>query len=505
MAKKRIALQYSGFILFTAKLISVATGLAFTLMVARSAVRSATHDEYGIWGILNMILIPYFTLLSGVIPFWSMRFVAREKAGAAKTGILSNTIMGMVVTVIYIIMVPIITSIFKVEAYVLLFSIAAALIIETYLIAVLEACLQAQRPQVVGYGLLIGDVCRVLLGFIFIVELQQSLLGAMLSIVIAFAIKMAFYFKMVLKELQQSITLSYIKEWVKGSAFNIYNMIGDRIAASIFVMLSLYGREIATSYYTASVIVATIVTYSSLLAFALYPKLLAENNLEDVTTSLKTVLMFAIPMTAGIIALSDSYLVIQDYSYNVATPVIIILAVDALILTISSIYSYVLFGIEKIDEKAKIPFKQVVKSRLFIAFSLPYTHSAITLPTTFYVLTNFVKDQPLLVATYVTAINTVAHLAMFIVLYIIVRKAVKVKIPWKNIAKYVFASAVMATTIFIIPHPTRIYSTLAMTAIGGIIYLACLMIIDKEAWMLALTIWQEIKAKLRGKPNISIP
>jgi O-antigen/teichoic acid export membrane protein len=493
LTKKEIRTQYSGFILFTAKLLTVATGIAYALIIARSV----TQSEYGVWGTLN-IIIPYFTLLSSAFPFWIMRFVARDKEGATKTGILANMIIAAIATLVYIALLPLIITAFRFEDYIMLYSIAAAQIIEIYLIAVLEAALSAQRPHFVGYGLLVGDVCKVLLAYIFIIELQLSLLGAVISIIIAFAIKIAFYFKTVLKELQNKIVFGYIKEWVKGSAFNIYNLMGDRIAAVVFLMLPMYGGEIATSYYQAAVPIANIITYSSLLAFALYPKILAGGKIEDATTSLKMVLMFTIPMTTGVIALPDSYLIILRDVYIAATPVLIILTADALILTVSSFFMSVLYGIEKIDEKGKIMFKQVAKSRLFIAFSLPYIHSAITLPTTFYVLTNFTNNQPLLVATYVTAINTAAHLAMFIVLYFIVRKAVKVKIPWKSIAKYVFASTTMASILFIIPHPTKIHLTLGVTAMGGIIYISLLMIIDKEARLLANSAWREIKFMVRG-------
>jgi len=493
LTKKEIRLQYSGFILFTAKFLTVATGIAFTFIL----VRSVPQKDYGTWGNLNIVM-PYFTLLSTALPFWIMRFVARDKEGATRTGILANTLIAIVATLAYIALLPLIITTFGSESHVILFSIAGAQIIEVYFIVALEACLQAQRPQFVGYGLLVGEICKVFLAFILIVELKLSLLGAILSIMAAFAVKIAFYFKTIMKELKNKVVFSYIKEWVKGSAFNIYNIIGDRIAAIIFIMLPIYGTEIATSYYQAALPIANIITYSSFLAYALYPKLLAENKIEDATTSIKMVLMFAIPMTAGVIAMADSYLVIQKQVYEVATPVLIILGVDALILTISSIYATVLYGIEKVDEKAKVPFKQVAKSRLFIAFSLPYAHSAITLPTTFYVLNNFAKNQPLPVATYVTAINTAAHLAMFLVLYIIVRKAVKVKIPWKNIAKYSFASAVMVTFLFVIPHPTTISLTLGLTTVGGIIYLMLVMMIDKEARMLTVSIWQEIKNRVKG-------
>ena len=62
MEKKEIRTHYSGVIIFAAKLASVATGIAFALIVANSL----SQDEYGILGIFN-IIIPYFTILAGAI------------------------------------------------------------------------------------------------------------------------------------------------------------------------------------------------------------------------------------------------------------------------------------------------------------------------------------------------------------------------------------------------------------------------------------------------------
>ncbi|NIO36954.1 hypothetical protein GTO27_04540, partial [Candidatus Bathyarchaeota archaeon] len=105
MAKNEIKLQYSGFIIFAAKMLSVATGLLFQLMIARSTTKS----EYDLWFNLNDILA-YFTLLATAIPFWTMRFVAREKEGAVKTGIIANLLISAIATAIYISLVPFITS-----------------------------------------------------------------------------------------------------------------------------------------------------------------------------------------------------------------------------------------------------------------------------------------------------------------------------------------------------------------------------------------------------------
>jgi O-antigen/teichoic acid export membrane protein len=495
LAKSEIRLQYSGFALFIAKMLSVATGLAFTLMLTRAT----TEQQLGIWSNINDI-IAYFAFLAPAFPFWTMRFVARNKEGSVKTGLLANLTISIIATIIYLPLIPLIMSLLGIsETYLIPYLIASMQMMEVYLTSMLEGCLRAKMPQTIGYGLFIEEGCKVLLAYILIVKLQQPIIGALLSIITAFAVQIIYYLKLLSPELKQPVNWNYVKEWLKGSTINIYYSVGDRIAAFIFIMLIIYGGQAARGQYQAAMTIANIIMYSSYLSFALYPKLLAENSIQDVTTSLKTVLMFAIPMTAGAIALSNSYLIILNEIYEEATPILVVLAVGAFVQIISQFFGSVLFGLEKIDEKAKIPLRKLVKSPLFIVFTLPYVQSAITLPTTFYVLTTFAQNPPVTAALYVGIIDTIARLAMFLVLYVIVRKMVKLNIPWKNIAKYVFASVVMASILFLIPHPTRLLFTLGITAAGAILYLTLLIAIDKEARALANYMWQEIKFKVKGE------
>jgi hypothetical protein len=76
-----------------------------------------------------------------------------------------------------------------------------------------------------------------------------------------------------------------------------------------------------------------------------------------------------------------------------------------------------------------------------------------------------------------------------------VRGMFKVVIPWRSIAKYGLASAAMGIVLFLLPYTNRILTTLAWTAVGGIVYLAVLMAIDKESRSLPKTILKEIKGK----------
>jgi hypothetical protein len=348
---------------------------------------------------------------------------------------------------------------------------------------------------VLGYGLLLAEFSKISVGYILIIQFHHPLEGALIGIIMGFVVQSIYYLKLLAKEFQQRVRWSYVKEWLKGSVLNIYNIIGGQTYAFIFIMLFIIGGNTARSNYGAASLIAGMIGYSGFLTIALYPKLLADRNHKDITTSIKSMLMFAIPMALGVLALPSAYLAILSPAYTVAAPVLIVLAVDALVTTLLNFFSSVLYGAERVDEKAKMSFKELVKSRLFLAFSFPYIQIAITLPTAYYFLTFYAQNHPLRAAFYVSIIDFVGDFIVFLVLYIIVRKMIIINIPWKNIAKYAFSAAVMGIVLYVLPHPTRVYMTIGATAIGAVVYLVLLMAIDKEARMLVHSVLQEIKIR----------
>ena len=60
--------------------------------------------------------------------------------------------------------------------------------------------MQAQQPHFMGYGLLVGEVCRVLLACVFILRSGLAFPGVVLSIIIAFAVKIVFCLRSVILE-----------------------------------------------------------------------------------------------------------------------------------------------------------------------------------------------------------------------------------------------------------------------------------------------------------------
>ena len=77
----------------------------------------------------------------------------------------------------------------------------------------------------------------------------------------------------------------------------------------VLILLFLYGGSEARAYYQAALSFTTIIGYSSSLAFALYPKLLAKTcSDEQVGVSFRTVMMLAIPFATLTMVMSVSFL-----------------------------------------------------------------------------------------------------------------------------------------------------------------------------------------------------
>lgn len=504
MARKEIRLQYTGYVIFAARIIGLVTGLLFQFMLARAIPTGS--PEYAIWGNINNIL-PYFTLLAGVVPFWVMRCVARGREGAARTGLVMNLIFSAIGTIVYLAVIPLILPSLLSQAqvpnpviYLPFYLIASVQIVELYLTGILEPCIQACTPQSIGYGLIMQQIIRLIIAYIIIILLGQPLLGAIVSTIIAFAALGIFYFRLLRNELKQKIQWSYVKDWLKGSVLIIYSVIGGQIAAFVFIMLFTYGSFQGYEIYYLALQIANVITYSGSMSFALYPKLLTEKREQHATDSMKSVFMFALPMTVGAIALSNSYIILLRpetlTNYPGAETVLIALALDSLVTVISGIYASILIGVETVDQQ-RLSFKSLAKSKLFRYYSLSYLHSAVTLPATYFALTTFAFEQPLTAALATVIINSITRFAMFVVLIVMVRGMMKVVIPWRNIAKYGIASAAMGVVLLLLPFSNRISTTLLWTAIGAAVYLSVLLLIDKEARSLP----KQILGEFRGKNN----
>jgi O-antigen/teichoic acid export membrane protein len=492
LSKNQIRLQYSGFIIFASQILSIVTGLAFTLLLTRNM----NTDQYGIW--TNIFdYTGYFALFSGVLPFWATRFMARNKEGTVKTSTLAQMSIALISVAIYFPAIVLISRAIG-TAYLLVYFVAGLFIFNFYLISIFESCLRSMKPQVIGYGLLIEEVVKVTVALVLIVGLGQLFLGAILSLVISGLVQALYYMRLLAGEFKQKANWSYLKEWFKGSAAIAYSALGGQLVSFVFILLFLYGGSNTRAYYQAAFTFTNVIGYSASLAFALYPKLLAKTCPDDqVALSFRTVLMLAIPLSTITMVMSSSFLTILNVAYGVAWPVVIALTVDTLVLLVSQFYAVCLMGAEAFDAEGKISLRKLVRSKIFKVFSVAYIQAAIALPLAYYVLTTMPVAGSVQAVVYVIAINIGVHLSTFIGLYWFMRHSARIPVAWKSITKYILASIIMGVALFLLPNPSTLIFTVAKAGAGFAIYVALLLAIDKQARELLNLIFEEIRGTLR--------
>jgi hypothetical protein len=272
---------------------------------------------------------------------------------------------------------------------------------------------------------------------------------------------------------------------------------GRKPAAQLHLCTALFlpfGKT-ATGDMQAAITFAKIIGYASFVSYALYPKLLSSSCSEkEITLSFKTTLMAAFPLAAVTLSMPTSLLTILSVQYSNAWPILVLCTFDALIILISTFYSNLVLGTERLDEKGNVPLKELARSKIFKIFTLPYIQAVIALPTAYYMLSQFTSSSnPVQAASYVTVIIIGVHATTFIWLYWTMRKSSRLTADWKSIGKYVFAAVLVAIMLFIIPETTTLTLTFGKVLAGLATYSVILLSIDAEARKLPPIVFREIK------------
>ena len=490
--KNNIRVQYSGFIIFAAQIISIATGLVFTLMLTRNM----TTDEFGIW--TNIFdYTSYFALFSGVLPFWATRFMARDKEGTVKTSAVAQFTIAIVSTLIYFPAIIMITHAIHTQVYLTIYLIAGGYIFNFYMVSIFESVLRSMRPQLIGYGLLIEEVVKVAIAVTLIMGFRQLFLGAVLGLVVSAFVQVLFYLWILRREFRTHVSWGHLKEWLKGSSAIIYNMVGGQLVSFVTVLIFVYAGSSTRAYYQAAFTFTTIIGYSASLAFAVYPKLLANSCPEkQIGESFRTVMMLAIPLSTIVITMATSFLTILDIDYAVAWPVVIALTIDTLVVMIYTFYSSCLMGTEAFDAAGKISMRQLLKSKIFKVFTVPYIQAAIALPLAYYVLTSFAVAGTVQAVVDVVLILMIVHLSTFLGFYVLMRNSAHLPVDWLGICKFILAAALTGILLVLLPTTTTLLLTIGKAILGLAVYIGFLLIIDKQARKLVELIIEEIRGTI---------
>ena len=481
---QRIRLRFSGLALFASKVFSIITGFIFVITVTRNI---SSHD-FGVWQNIGDV-VGYFVILSGIIPGWVTRYVARGHENAATTGLLTNLVISIPFIASLLFFAPQFAKIATAPS--LYYSLASLMILGTYLKPALEAIAQAKKPHLLGYDVVVHELIMVSLGIVLVMFLKFGLFGAVVTVISSNFVDILFYLVTLRNEFRLATNWAYLRSWLRSSAINVYGMVGDRLGATNVVLLVVFSGATARAYVGAAYAVALTISYVSGLAVGLYPKLLAGGTREDVENILRLMFMFAIPMVVGILVLAEPLLGILNPEYSVAAPVLYLAAILYLPWCLSTVFDTVITGTERIDETS-FRMKDLFRSRLSLPPTLLYISSAITLPLLYLILTHL-KPNALDAAFYLVATVYASLPVAFTVKYLVARRCMNFRLPLIDFAKYAVASLTMAAILLRLPVVARISTILAIVMLGAATYFAILLAIDSEARKLLRSIVTELR------------
>jgi len=466
-----IRVTYSGLVSFGINLISVVTGLVFTLIVTRKL----SVEEFGTWGLINGIII-YAMVISPIITYWVSREVARGER-TAKTAIISNGVLSIAGVVIYLVAAFIVGLQSDADLNILLF--ATILIPILFIEHSLTAINLGHNPQASSYGFLVFEILKILAALLLIYYLKFGLEGAILASLVAYIGKIgiqAFYSK---DQLRSKLQKNYLIKWLKLFWVPTYRTLPSLLASSDVVIFSIMtGSVVGVAYYTSARTIGLLVNHVRGLNKGLYPKLLESAK-------------------PGLFALNPIY--------QIAAPIVILIGVRTFLTTFNRMLYDAHLAMEDIDKEGrKASSKDYARSKLVFIPTLEIAKQGIyvgVLAILLYIYSSQ-TDSVIDLVFYWVAISLVIEIPITLYMTYLTKKSFKIKIDRISIFKYLLTSVIVFGIIGLFMEENLEYKnsifeflpSLLLYAIISIIgYLVITYLIDNRTRSLIKGIMNEVR------------
>lgn len=494
-----IRVTYSGLIGFTVGIISVFTGIIFTLIVTRRL----TPEEFGIWSIIGG-MIAYFLIAEPIISYWSTRQIARGEP-VGKTSLFSSTIFSFGAVPIYLIFAYFVSSLSSEHLHSML--LASILIPVMFVSQTLAGINLGHKPHAISYGILGFESLKIPAGLTLVYFLDLGVDGAILATMVAFLGKIAIQLYFALPKLRVKFNIQILRRWIKISWIPLYGNLGPIIWQSEVILFPLItGSIVGVAYYSVSIAIAAIIGNAGMISQAIYPKLLAKGNEDYIQQNFTHLMYFAIPLLGIAVIFSKAALFTLNPAYTLASVVVILLSFRSFFYVLNTFFYQILLGKETVDVEKNLNFSSLVKSKLFTVPTIINIHYGLyigILVFTFFLINSDEMSDLDLVIVWST-ITLGLQIPFFIYTLILVRKHVSLSIPYVEILKYMVATigfviVFLFTSESIIQFEISIYDFLpglfAQLAICIGIYLGITYLIDKKTRMFFKAILMELTTK----------
>ena len=446
-------MTYSGLISLAVGLITIFTGMIFTLIVTRQL----SEKEFGTWNIIGSLM--GYVMFETIFSYWIVRETARGSY-TAKTGIISSGIFSVVAIIAYLLIIFLVNDQSDADTNALYF--ATILIPIIFINKTLVGINLGSKPHALGYGVIAFEIVKIPIALIFVYYFQLGVEGAIIASFVAYLASIGILYYYAKEKIRGSLKKEYLKKWLRLSWLPLYKDLPNTFFLSDVVIFSLItGSVVGIAHITVARTISNTIAQTASFSKAVYPKLVAGGKDEFFQENLIRYFFFALPFFSMSITFAKPGLWVLNPVYEIMAPVVVIMSIRTFLTTLSKICYTSIQGKEEVDSVQNSTFKDYVKSKLFLVPTLRFIQYGVYVGLLVIILILFVNPEtPLLESvSYWAWISLIVEIPFFIFYISLVNKNFKIKIDYISLVKYAIASLIAFIPVYFLMEEFLQYQT----------------------------------------------
>ena len=480
----KVKLRLSGGLAFAANLVGYLTGFIFTVLITRRL----SAEEFGVWALISSLIV-YSLIPYNLVGSWIARDAVRGKK-VLETALALCLLLSPISILIYILSGIGSASAINYDPTTILLGLIV--LIPYIFLNITSAIQRGYMPQTIGMSRIFFEISKILLAILFIILLELRLLGALLSISLAYSLQAGFLLYNLRTLRQKKVDNMWMMKWLKGAPVSAVNVLNDALLATNIVLMSIiWGSSIIAGYWQAAISASALVTCSKLLTTGLSARLLSGGGQKDVDKSFSFSMMLTIPLLLGFFVLSKDLLWILRPIYSSAWIAACILATAGTLRSIGDIGATILTATDKFDRSDVIVMKDYLRSKVFLVNGLRTTLTGLNVASVaiYLLLSRNVSLNMIHVINSIATISFIYSIVSLLVNLRLMKKMTKIRLNLQTLRPYVVASTIMAIIVYFLrsligdlPEKALEASSLILLLIvaGGLIYCTILYFISQE-------------------------
>ncbi|MDA4127208.1 MAG: hypothetical protein OK452_08430 [Thaumarchaeota archaeon] len=445
-------------------------------------------------------LVAFSAYPVGVVSYWATRDVARGKM-VGRTALAAGGLMSSLGLVLYFAFTLVTYP--RINASVLPFLLGALLVPLSYWSAVANSLVGGFRPGVYGYSLVISEVAKLLAAYEALYVYRLGINGVIIALMAAYLVQSLVSTYFVRLTATEKFDFAQTRRWSRLAWLPLLSYLPSVLAVADTVVVAVAFGPAIVGYYQVAFILASVVGYSSALAFSLYPMLLRGGGERLPSVTVEFSLFFGLPMTVGCFVLAGPLLFLFGTKYLPGAIGLAIMAPMFVLATISWIIDQTLLGTEKADVGERPSFAKLLRSNLLFVPVVNIVYAVSYLVLMFAVL-SYSFSAGLSISTsvgYWAAVQLVATLAFMLVKARRVKHHAKI-MPGISVAYYVLAAAAMGGVVYLLSGAvvqqglgTILYGIrlVGVVAVGAAVYFGIVYALDSRFRDLACSLLGRLK------------